>query len=159
VSAEQLEQRLRRLATIVVVLAVAAAVFGMLPNGLEVRHLSFKRETITYDGTIRAGGWSLVGWALFQVLLARTLRREPTRSAARLWIGISIAVDIAAAIAWLIENFTLADETLRWPAHLTGVCVGSVCVLVFVGLPIVLLTTRKAQPAVVPTAEARDSSS
>ncbi len=147
-----LERRLRRLALLIALLAIAAAVFGMFPDGVDLWKHSFKHDEEIADGTMRAGGWSLVAWAAAQVWAAWSTRTRPGRSQGVFWLAAMVAIDIAGGIAWLVENFRMDHEIARWPGHVTWVCVGTASVLALVVLPIVLLVSRGEPPSEVPTA-------
>jgi hypothetical protein len=146
-----LERRVRRLAVLVPVFAVAAAVFGMLPDGIDVYRYSWNRG-YTFSHTARAGGWSLVVWAVLQVLASKSLRRMTTRKSARRWFAFSLVVYTGTVIAWFIENCAFETGVVRWPAHMTAACAGSACVLVFIVLPLVWLASDHVRPSDAPTA-------
>ena len=151
-----LQRRLRRLAVLVPALAVAAAVFGMLPDGVDVFHHSWKHDTDTYVGTTHAGGWALVGWAIVVLVAARFVHRDPTRVAGVRWIVVTVIIDVLACVAWAIENFTLEPETARWPGHVTAVCTGASSLLVFVVVPVVLIASKRTAPSDAVTARVVD---
>ena len=152
-TASPLERRVRRLIGLVMLLAVLAAVFGILPNGADLLDHSFKHDTDTWTGrTTSAGGWSLAGWAVVLLFAGSWAREQPSRGSGIAWIIASVVIDIAAGVAWVMEHFTLDTWRLRWPGHLTAACAGSTLVLVFVALPIVLVTSSQKPPAPVPSA-------
>jgi len=147
-----LERRLRRLAVIVPLFAIAAAAFGMLPDGVDVYHYSYKHGTSTFDHTTRAGGWAVVAWAVLQAIACKWVHGAPSRFAGVMWLVCSLLIYVVCAIAWFFEMFTLAPETMEWPAHATAVCAGAAAVLVFVGLPIILLASARARSSDAPRA-------
>ncbi len=147
-----LERRLRRLALLIALLALAAAVLGMFPDGLELWKHSFKHDEDSWDGTMRAGGWSLVGWAVLQVWAAWSVRARPSRSRGIQWLAQLVAIDFAGGIAWLVENLRWDHQVARWPGEITGTCVGTASVLALVVLPIVLFASRGEPPSQLPSA-------
>lgn len=147
-----LERRLQRLAVLIPAFAIAAAIFGMLPNGVAVYCHSWKHDTDTFDHLTHAGGWTLVVWALLQVLAARPLRTMNSRRKAVQWFVVSLLVYASAAIVWFVENVTFETQVMRWPAELTAACAGSACVLVFIVLPAVLLASGAERPSDAPSA-------
>ena len=149
-----LAQRIRRLAVVVAVLAIAAAVFGMLPGTIVV-HYHTHDERYASEA-MHAGGWSLVIWAAFQAAVAKVVHRDATRSAAGVWIAGSVVIDIAGLIAWLIENFRVGASAMSWAAQLTGACVSATAILVFVVLPIVMLVSDRTEPSDAPSARVVD---
>jgi hypothetical protein len=136
---------------LVAILAVAAAVFGMFPNGIDLGVYSSPSWM-----HVHAGGWSLVVWALAQVLAARWVRAraQPDRSTGVGWLVAIIMIDVSCGAAWLLENFRLDPWVLKWPAHVTAACVGAASVLVFVALPIVLVVSDGSTPPALPKARA-----
>ncbi|HTR51133.1 MAG TPA: hypothetical protein VMJ10_10540 [Kofleriaceae bacterium] len=139
-----LERRVRRIARLVQVFALAAAVFGMLPGGVDVFHHSFKHDTDTFSHTMRAGGWSVVGWAITQVLAGTWVRDAPSAKAGIRWLAASIVIYVISVLCWLFETFTLSPVQLEWPAHATAACASAATLLVFVALPVVLLTADRS---------------
>jgi hypothetical protein len=146
-----LAQRVRRIAVVVAVLAIAAAAFGMWPDSVEVHyHISGATELM------RAGGWSVVVWAVVQGLVAKLVYSDPTRRAAAAWIAGSVVIDLAGLIAWLVENFRVDARVSYGPAQLTGACASATAILVFAVLPILLVASDRTEPPDAPRARVVD---
>jgi hypothetical protein len=148
-----LERRLRRLALLVPMFAAIGAVFGMIPRGLGIEvHSWGNKVPFMSDRTMNAGGWSLVAWAAVQLLIAASVRANPTRKVGWWWFGGSIVLCAGGGVAWYAEHFVMWDRHVpNWPGHVTALCGGAAVVLVLVALPSVLLVTERTPPA-TPTA-------
>jgi hypothetical protein len=146
-----LAQRVRRIAVVVAVLAIAAAAFGMWPDAIEVHYHHADEIEL-----MRAGGWSLVVWAVVQSLVAKLVYSDPTRRAAAAWIAGSVAIDIAGLTGWLVENFRIGARVSYWPAQLTGACASATAILVFAVLPILLVASDRTEPPDAPRARVVD---
>jgi hypothetical protein len=141
-----LQRHLRRLAELASGFAIAAAAFGMLPDGLEVTRFPAQPPSQS-----PAGGWTLAVWALAQVWLARRLWLNPGQRQGTRWVAKSLAIDFIAGVLWLVENVPLFDHlTARWPADLTAGWVGCVAVLVFAAIPVILFADDDPTPEVPP---------
>jgi hypothetical protein len=144
-----LQRRLRRLAVLTSVFALAAAAFGVLPNGLEVTRSSAQPpgQVLTHGS---AGGWTLALWAVVQVLLARRVWLRPGQRQGMRWVAQALALDFFGGFLWFVENITFDHWTARWPANLTAASVGSATVLVFAAIPVVLFADDDPTPGVPP---------
>ena len=139
----QLERGLRRLALLVPLFAIAAAVMGFVPRGIALGHSG----TTTF-----AGGYSVAGWALFQAFAAASVRATPTVRRGWTWFAGSVIFGGGGAVAWFVEHFTLSSESALWPAHVVMVCTGTAAALTTFALPAVLLFSEREPP---PAPEAR----
>jgi hypothetical protein len=142
--------RTRRIADITCLLAISAAVFGMHPAGILVGTEGWREGADVVTQPRAAGGWSLVFWAVLQVITARLHRDATTRGAIAAWIASSLAIDIFGGMFWVAESFTLSWQTPQWPAHITASCVGAVIVLVVVVLPVVRIASRTVATTLPP---------
>lgn len=142
-----LARRLRRLAEVVAVLAVAAAVFGLVPNGMDVYSHGLDRHSQMWVGSMHAGGWAVAAWAILQVVSAKPVHGEPTRSLAVVWIVWSFFLDAGGVIAWVFGEANLMHTVPRWPGHIMGYCALATAVLVFAVVPIVLLVSSRDVPS------------
>jgi hypothetical protein len=146
-----LARRLRRLAQLVPAFAFAAAVFGVVPHGFDIVHVSFKNDSVTQVGTSIAGGYSVAAWAIVQGFATSTVRADPKRSTGWKWFAASVLLAISAFIGWMYERFSLfTDQVPRWPGHAMIVCVGCAVVLTTITLPFVLITSASEPPEVPP---------
>lgn len=144
-----LERRMSRLAVLVIALAAAAGVLGLVPRGFE--GLQNGR------GTTAAGGASVAVWAIAQALTALRARASCTRRIGWAWFAGSFLITVAGTVYWLLDEFTLADQITRWPAQAMGACIGTTLVLTTLALPIVLIASDNEEPP-VPEARVHDSS-
>jgi hypothetical protein len=142
-----LERRLRRLAVLVPMLAVAGAVFGFLPRGVVLVEHSFKSDAVIGTHMTHAGGYSVATWAVLHCFTAATVRAAPTRNSGWGWFAASLLFAFGGGIAWFVESFTLSSVVPLWPAHVTMVCVGSALVLVTFVLPVILVVSKSEAPA------------
>lgn len=143
-----LARRLRRLAVVVAALAAAAAVFGLVPDGMDL----YEHRTKLLEATTCAGGWPVVVWAFLQVVSTRPVYGEPTRALALVWIVWSLLLDLGGTFAWVVGKANLMHAEARWPGHMMGYCALATAVLVFVVVPIVLLVSSRQAPSDAPDA-------
>jgi hypothetical protein len=129
--------------------AVAAAAFGMLPDGLEVT-----RTSVNPPGQVlkhgSAGGWTLALWAMVQVVLALRVWRSPGQRIGMRWVAQALAIDFIGGFVWFVENITFDHWTARWPAEMTLAWVGSSTVLVCAAILVLLFANDDPTPEVPP---------
>jgi hypothetical protein len=141
----QLEQRVRRIAVVVPVLAVAATIFGALPGGLEHWTDGYIPAPVVH--ATFAGGWSLVAWTLSHAFIAYLVYDKPTQRHALGWFAVSIVTVPVAWIAWSVEHSLLLENyRLAWAGNVTATLVGAAQLLLLVGLPIVAATSERGRP-------------
>lgn len=139
----------RRLAVLVSLLAIVAAVLGMLPNGIELRPSDVSRYN-HFAGpasTIHAGGWAVVIWAVGIARLARQLWRWPGRHNGVILLLSAFILTFLCACGWRLEDNTLDRQVLLWPAEQMIAVLALTGALLFIAIPIALFVRGAKRPS------------
>jgi hypothetical protein len=148
------ECRIRRLAMIIMVLAVIATVLGMIPGGIEDVGCCGD-EPNNPEGPMLAGGWTLVAWTVINGWIARGVYRHPTLKNANSWCLSSLFSIPLGLMVWGTGERDLQSLSIEWHTvgEAMGACMGAVALLLVLALPIIADASKGSPaPAAAPTA-------
>jgi hypothetical protein len=149
------ERRVQRLAVIVSVLAIIAAVLGMIPGGMaSITPIGDATGELSLTAPIVAGGWTLVAFAVIHGLIARHVYRHPTRANTWRWFGAALVSVPVGVMVWARVEHSFAEQSIDWrqAGEAMGAFMGAVFVLLLLVLPIVALYSDHVRREVAPSA-------
>ena len=139
-------RRMKRIATLVAVLAVATAVLGGFTGErvfVDCRDIAGCPDTTIPLREHTAGGIGMMLVSACGLLGAIALVRSPSRLVSTCWSVATLLAAVAGFAIWFNEHFELFMRVeVMWPEQTMAMLAGAMLVLVLLVLPIVTWTSR-----------------
>jgi hypothetical protein len=145
---DPLGQRMKRIATLVVVLAVATAILAGFTGErvyVDCHDVVGCPDTSFPLREHSAGGLGMLLVSSFAIAGALAVTRSPRRLVSTCWSVVMLLVTIAGFAIWFGEHFELFTRVeVMWPEQTMGILAAAMLLLIVLVLPIVTWTAPRA---------------
>ena len=141
-------QRMKRIATLVVVLAVATAILAGFTGErvyVDCRDVAGCTQASFPLRDHTAGGLGMLLVSSFAIAGALAVSRTPSRMVSTCWSVVMLLVTIGGFAIWFDEHFELFTRVeVLWPEQTMGILAAAMLLLIVLVLPIVTWTAPRA---------------